>query len=332
LPPAAEIPLDAEPASEDASQPALTPAKAPRASLKERILGMSRVSQVLLASVAFVVLAAVIVVLARLLASTPAVQSFLTDYPGETPLPDGAPVGLPTWLGWQHFFNVFFMVLIIRTGLTVRRETRPSAYWAPRRDLARKVSITIWLHQSLDVIWLVNGAVFIVILFVTGQWMRIVPLSWDIIPNAVSAGIQYATLNWPTENGWVNYNSLQVLAYFTTVFIAAPLAAITGFRMSTMWPKNARRLNAAYPMEWARAVHFPVMLYFCFFIAVHVFLVFTTGALRNLNHMYNSSDVEGWTGFWFFFASLGVIAVAWFLSRPIFISSAARLFGNVTSR
>ena len=295
-------------------------------------MALSRVNQVLLASVAFVVLAAVVVIVARLLASTPALQSFLITYPGAVELPDGAPVGLPAWLGWQHFFNVFFMVLIIRTGLTVRRETRPTAYWAPRRDLTHKVSITIWFHQSLDVIWLVNGAVFIVILFITGQWMRIVPLSWDIIPNAVSAGIQYATLNWPTESGWVNYNSLQVLAYFTTVFIAAPLAAITGFRMSTMWPKNAKRLNAAYPMEWARAVHFPVMLYFCFFIAVHVLLVFTTGALRNLNHMYASSDVEGWTGFWFFLLSLGVIAIAWVLSRPIFITSAARLFGNVTSR
>jgi hypothetical protein len=48
--------------------------------------------------------------------------------------------------------------------------------------------------------------------------------------------------------------------------------------------------------------------------------------------MYASSDAEGWIGFWIFLASLAVIAVAWVFSRPIFISSAARLFGNVTSR
>ena len=162
--------------------------------------------------------------------------------------------------------------------------------------------------------------------------MRIVPTSWDVFPNALSAGLQYATLNWPVENGWVNYNSLQVLAYFTTVFIAAPLAAITGFRMSTMWPQRAKRLNAAYPMEWARAVHFPVMLYFCFFIAVHVFLVLTTGALRNLNHMYAGNDGSSWLGFWIFLASLVVIAVAWVLSLPIIVASLARIFGSVTSR
>ena len=62
------------------------------------------------------------------------------------------------------------------------------------------------------------------VLFVTGQWMRIVPTSWDVFPNAVSAALQYVSLDWPTENGWVNYNALQLLAYFTTVFIAAPLA------------------------------------------------------------------------------------------------------------
>ena len=33
-------------------------------------------------------------------------------------------------------------------------------------------------------------------------------------------------------------------------------------------------------------MHFPVMLYFVAFTVVHVALVFATGALRNLNHMY----------------------------------------------
>jgi thiosulfate reductase cytochrome b subunit len=278
------------------------------------------------------VIAGIVIIVARLLVATPVLQSFITDYPGSTELPANAPVGLPVWLGWQHFFNVFLMVLIIRSGITVRREQRPTAYFTPRRAGGHKVSLTIWFHQSLDFLWLINGVIFIVLLFVTGQWMRIVPTSWEVIPNAVSAGLQYATLDWPTENGWVNYNSLQVLAYFTTVFLAAPLAAITGFRMSAAWPAKWKKLNAAYPMEWARAVHFPVMLYFCIFIGIHVFLVLTTGALRNLNHMYASSDVVNWVGFWIFTASLVVIAGAWAAARPLVIAPIARLFGAVTSR
>ena len=269
------------------------------------------------------------VLLVRWLLSLSGMQDFLAAYPGEYHLPEGAPVGFPAWLGWQHFFNVFLMVLIIRTGLTVRTEKRPAVFWASKRNPKSKVSLTIWFHQSLDLLWIVNGAIFIVLLFVTGQWMRIVPTSWEVFPNALSAALQYVSLDWPTENGWVNYNSLQQLAYFTTVFLAAPLAIITGVRMSGIWPKNAKALNKAYPVEWARAVHFPVMLYFVAFIAVHVILVFATGALRNLNHMYAGTDAENWVGFWLFVASLVVIAAAWIAARPLVLAPIARLFGSV---
>jgi len=280
-----------------------------------------------------------VVVLTRWLVSLEPLQDFLTTYPGESHLPDGAPVGLPAWLGWQHFFNVFLMVLIIRSGLQVRTEKRPSMFWSPRWNPKRKISISLWLHQSLDILWIVNGIVFIVLLFVTGQWMRVVPTSWDVIPNALSAAIQYVSLDWPTENGWVNYNSLQVLAYFTTIFIAAPLAVITGVRMSGIWPPNARTLNRLYPVEVARAIHFPVMLYFVAFIIVHVALVFATGALRNLNHMYAAQGsvdptayAANWTGFWIFFASLVVIVAGWIAARPLVLAGIARAFGKVSGR
>lgn len=283
--------------------------------------------------------AAMAVLLVRVVLSLPAMQDFLHTYPGEYHLPEGAPVGIPAWLGWQHFFNAFFMVLIIRTGLQIRREKRPAVFWTPRGNKKGKTSLTIWFHQALDVLWLVNGAVFVVLLFATGQWMRIVPTSWEVFPNAVSAALQYVSLDWPTENGWVNYNSLQQLAYFSTVFVAAPLAALSGFRMGGLWPRKNARLSAAYPIEWARRIHFPVMLFFVVFIFVHVALVFATGALRNLNHMYAAQgSVDGvayadnWTGFWMFFASLVVIAAAWVAARPIVIAPVARLFGDVSGR
>ncbi len=268
----------------------------------------------------------------RWLISLEGMQDFLRTYPGEYHLPEGAPVGLPAWLGWQHFFNVFLMVLIIRSGLQVRTEKRPGVFWAPRRNPKGKISLALWFHQSLDILWVLNGLVFLVLLFVTGQWMRIVPTSWEVFPNAVSAVLQYVSLDWPTENGWVNYNALQQLAYFTTVFIAAPLAIVTGVRMSGFWPKNARALNKAYPIEWARAVHFPVMLYFVVFIVIHVLLVLATGALRNLNHMYAAQDAVNWVGFWIFVASLGVIAAAWAAARPLVLAPIAKLFGTVSGR
>lgn len=272
------------------------------------------------------------VVAVRWLLSLEPMQEFLTAYPGEYELPEGAPVGIPPWLGWQHFFNVFLIVLIIRSGLQVRTEKRPSVFWSPRNNGKRKISLNLWFHQSLDLLWVTNGVIFVVLLFVTGQWMKIVPTSWAVFPNAISAGLQYVSLDWPTENGWVNYNSLQQFAYFATVFIAAPLAIATGVRMSGIWPKNATTLNRLYPVEWARAVHFPVMLYFVLFIIAHVTLVLATGALRNLNHMYASQDAVNWVGFWIFVASLVVIAAGWVAARPLVLAPIARLFGKVSGR
>jgi thiosulfate reductase cytochrome b subunit len=275
--------------------------------------------------------ATIVVQLTRWFIGLDFMQEFMATYPGETHLPEGAPVGLPAWLGWQHFFNVFLIVLIIRSGLQVRTERRPPATWTPRwaKGGQGRISLTLWFHQSLDLLWFANGLVFVVLLFATGQWMRVVPTSWEVIPNAISALLQYLSLDWPLENGWVNYNSLQVLAYFATIFIAAPLAAITGVRMSGLWPKNATTLNRIYPVEWARAVHFPVMLYFVAFIVVHVTLVLLTGALRNLNHIYAAQDADGWLGFWLFVASLVVIAGAWIAARPTVLAPIAGLFGKV---
>ncbi|MDQ0895683.1 cytochrome b/b6 domain-containing protein [Agromyces ramosus] len=274
--------------------------------------------------------ATIVVQLTRWFLGLDFMQDFLATYPGEVHLPEGAPVGLPAWLGWQHFFNAFLIVLIIRSGLQMRTEKRPVAFWTPRwSKLGRKISLNLWFHQALDVLWLVNGVIFVVLLFATGQWMRVVPTSWEYLPNAVSAGLQYLSLDWPLENGWVNYNSLQVLAYFATIFIAAPLAVATGVRMSGVWPKNAATLTRVYPVEWARAVHFPVMLYFVAFIVVHVVLVFTTGMLRNLNHMYAAQDADNWLGFWIFVTSLVVIAAAWVAARPTVLAPIAGVFGKV---
>ncbi|MDZ8201008.1 cytochrome b/b6 domain-containing protein [Microbacterium sp. SSW1-59] len=322
--------------------PGRAPRSAPPAPEARRVGPFTRLQwagAVLVGGIGIVYAAGMLVLAMRWFASTEPMQAFLTAFPGEYHLPDGAPVGLPAWLGWQHFFNVFLMVLIIRTGLRVRTEKRPTAFWAPRTDPKRKISLNLWFHQSLDILWVVNGLVFVVLLFATGQWMRIVPTSWEVFPNALSAAIQYLTLDWPTENGWVNYNSLQQLAYFTTVFVAAPLAIITGVRMSGIWPSGNKALNRAYPVEWARALHFPVMLFFVLFIFVHVVLVLSTGALRNLNHMYAAQGTvdpgayaDNWTGFWIFAASLVVIAGAWVAARPLVLAPIARLFGTVSGR
>jgi thiosulfate reductase cytochrome b subunit len=256
-------------------------------------------------------------------------SDFVRRYPGSYRLPAFAPVGQPVWLEWQHFLSAFFMLLIIRTGIQIRAEKKPPANWSPRWNSTRRISITLWLHQSLDLLWIVNGIVFVVALFVTGQWVRVVPTSWAVFPDALSAALQYASMNWPTEDGWVNYNSLQLLSYFVVIFLMAPLAAVTGVRLSGLWPKRWERLSRVYPVQLARAVHFPTMIAFSVFIVIHVTLVLATGALRNLNHMYGHSDAVNWTGFWFFVGALVVMAAGWVAARPLVVAPIASLFGKV---
>lgn len=291
--------------------------------------GASKSTSPWLWGAALVALAAIGVLAARWFVGTDTGASFIERYDGRQPLPDGAPVGFPAWLTWSHFFNMFLMAMIIKTGLTQRTEKKPAAYWAPRSRPREKISVNLWLHIVLDLAWIVLGVIFYILLFATGQWMRIVPTSWETIPHAVSAGLQYLSLDWPSENPWVYYNSLQELSYFLVVFVASPLAIVSGARMSPLWPKQWNFL----PMRAARAIHYPTMLFYVIFLVIHVALVLTTGVRGNLNAMFAATDdPTGWTGTILFFIAMAVIAGGWALARPMFVAPLAAKTGNVTQR
>ena len=280
-----------------------------------------------------------VVLAARWLRDLPAVAQFLVAFPGESALPAGAPVGFPAWLGWQHFLNGFLLLLVVRTGWQLRHQTRPDTFWIRRNTgLIRtanpptRLTLAAWFHLSLDTLWVLNGVIYVVLLFVSGQWVRVVPTSWDVIPNALSAALQYASFVWPTTNGWVNYNALQLLAYFVTIFIASPLAILTGLRLSPLWSVRMRRLTPIVPLGPTKTVHWLTMLWFIGFTAVHVTLVLTTGAVRNLNHLYAVRDDESWIGVAVFAASLIVMALAWAAARPALLRRIAGLGGEVIHR
>ena len=163
--------------------------------------------------------------------------------------------------------------------------------------LRHSIGLARWWHLGTDSLWLLNGLVFYVLLFTTGQWRRVVPTTWAVFPNALSVLIQYLSLHWPTENGWVAYNSLQLLAYFITIFVAAPLALITGLGMSPALSTRFKRVSRVLSIQTARSLHFLVLVWFLVFIVMHVTLVFTTGLLNNLNHVYAARNDDSWIGF-----------------------------------
>jgi thiosulfate reductase cytochrome b subunit len=281
--------------------------------------------------------AVMVILLARGLRELPQVQSFILDYPGPSTIPEWTPPGLPAWIGWQHFLNTLFLLLIVRSGWRMRTVLRPEGHWMRRNTLLRtksrprRISLDLWWHLAVDILWVANGVVFVVLLILTGQWARVVPTHWDVIPNAMSVAIQYASFEWPTENSWVNYNALQLLTYFLTIFIAAPLAVITGIRLSPWWIGPLTRLDRFYPARWAKRLHYPTMLYFVGFVVVHLTLVFATAALRNLNHMWASRDETSWWGAGIFTLALVVMVIAWITAKR-FMLGAAKLTGDVVIR
>jgi len=327
------------------------------------------------------VLLIVAVATAQGLRDVPSVQQFIQRYPGTVDVPGAEDnAGFPAWLGWQHFFNLFLMIFIIRSGVQIMTD-HPRLYWTrhstPGKEWFRfqkpvptdplwtakqdsvslpgqvglpgirhSIGLARWWHLGIDTLWLANGLVFFVLLFATGHWRRLVPTSWEVLPNAVSVMIQYLSLDWPTENGWVAYNSLQLIAYFITVFVAAPLAVITGLGMSPALSTRLRRISTVLSIQTARSLHFLVMVWFLLFIVIHVTLVFTTGLLRNLNHMYAGRDDGSWLGFWVFAASMVVVIAGWVAATPFtlrhprvvqrvgyaLIGPAQRLFEHVDSK
>lgn len=287
--------------------------------------------------------AVVIVLVVRWLVSLTPIADFMRTYPGVSELPSWAPVGFPLWLSILHFLAGAFLLFIVLSGWSVRRTrrggARPREFWIRDNDrLVRtrnppvRITLTSWWHLTVDSLWVVTGIVFVVLLFATGQWVRIVPTRWDVIPNAISAGLQYVSMNWPSADGWINYNALQLLTYFVTVFVAAPLAVLTGIRLAPGFSVQWRRFDKVFPLPVARIIHFSVMIWFVAFTVVHVSLVLLTGALRNLNHMYALRDDQSWLGLIVFVASLIVIAVAWALLRPPRLDAVAELTGSVKRR
>lgn len=287
---------------------------------------------------------------AQQLRTIPEVQAFIQKYPGTGSFSQPVESGFPWWLRYQHYLNLFLMLFMIRSGLQILADhprlyldgnCTPGRDWfrlrgpVPRHQVwtAKQDSVTLpkwlglpgirhsiglarWWHFSLDTLWLLNGIIFYILLFSTDQWMRLIPQSWDIIPNAISTAIQYASLDFPPRSGWLQYNGLQMIAYFTTVFVAAPLAMITGLLQSPAIAARFKTAKGLLNRQVARTVHFAVLGYFIAFVLVHVTMVFATGLIRNLNHITRGVNDNSYGGLAMFGIGVALIVAAWVLATP----------------
>src|SRR5512133_1567086 len=198
--------------------------------------------------------------------------------------------------------------------------TLPS--WLGIPGLRHTIGLARWWHFPVDLLWMLNGIAFYVLLFATDQWRRLVPLTWEVFPNALSTAIQYASLNFPVDQGWTRYNGLQQLSYFVTIFIAAPLSIATGLLQSPAISNRLGLLGTVLNRQVVRSIHFISFLWFAFFIVAHGIMVFVTGLRQNTNHMFAGVDSANWIGFPIFVLAMVLVAAAWWMASPVTIRHA----------
>jgi methionine sulfoxide reductase catalytic subunit len=301
---------------------------------------------------------------ARELRTFPFINEFIAQYPGHSSTAVSYS-GFPLWVRIQHVLNLFLMMFIIRSGIQILAD-HPRLYWnnnctpgtewfrfqhpVPKDVLwtAKDDAVTIpswlgipgirhsiglarWWHFSCDLLWLTNGIIFYILLFSTHQWQRLVPTSLDVFPNALSTMLQYLSLQMPMDNGWIRYNSLQQIAYFLTVFVAAPLAVFTGLMQAPAISNTFGWLGKTFNRQVARSIHFLILLWFVQFIGIHITMVFITGMRRNLNHITLGNDTFGWTGTIIAAVAIALLVVAWFWASPFTLKN-SRLVQQVGHR
>ncbi|HEY2910884.1 MAG TPA: molybdopterin-dependent oxidoreductase [Gemmataceae bacterium] len=255
---------------------------------------------------------------------------------------EAPPHGFPFWLRITHYVNFLFMILLVRSGLQILMD-HPRLYWnlhcTPGSEWLRLTPLKVptdrvwtakddsrylspWIglpgyrhtigmarhwHFLSVLFWVGNGIIYVSLLFGTGQWRRLVPTSWNIIPDAWAYFVQYVTLHMPPEpDAYVRYNPLQQLTYFGVVFVLAPLAIFSGPSMS---PALTNRFKW-YPKvpgnrQVGRSLHFLMLCAFVLFLIMHVALVIITGIVKNMNHIVIGANDFVLLGLW-----LGILGIA----------------------
>ncbi len=303
-------------------------------------------------------IAAALLVLVPVLAAW--IEFLVAGLPYIPPVPQiypnnfAGPHGFPLWVRYCHFFNFLFLMMLIRSGLSIlfdhprlyfNNDCTPGSEWIrftpihvptdrvwTAKDDARYISPivatpgyrhTVGIARSWHFLnvygFIITGILFIVMLFDTEQWRRLVPQSTLVLLQAWNTWVHYVTLHLPPEpNGFYGYNALQQIAYFAVVFVFGPLAILSGIAMSpalvNRFPHYAKLFGGR---QSGRSIHFLIMLSFVAFIVVHVALVAMTGFVRNMNHIVMGTDDQNRTGMILGFVGIGGVVLSWIAAHYV---------------
>jgi methionine sulfoxide reductase catalytic subunit len=255
--------------------------------------------------------------------------------------------GFPVWLRYAHFINLIFITLLIRSGIEIL-SALPKLYWKdhatpgtewikftkkvmPKNrlwtSLDEEESFSPWIalpgrknlglgrhwHFTSAIFWGVNGIVYYVMLFSSGEWVRLIPTSPSIFSEAIQTALTYASFHSPPPGD--PYNPLQQLTYFVVIFLLGPFMIATGAAMSpsidARFPKYPKIFGGR---QAARSLHFLGMIAFLLFIAGHLSMVFIERFPQNMGNIVfgngeNTSLATAIGLFAFYLASVVIVHV-----------------------
>jgi DMSO/TMAO reductase YedYZ molybdopterin-dependent catalytic subunit/thiosulfate reductase cytochrome b subunit len=224
------------------------------------------------------------------------------------------PSFFPWWVVITHFLNIFFMVLLFRSGLEVL-SAFPKFYWhddcPPGREWLRlskkmyaadsrrpwssldeeeswsplialpgrkKLGLGRHWHFLSVQFWILTGAVYVAMVFASGYWHYLIPTSWSIVPDSIRSIGTYLQFHIPAKIPGQPFEPAQKLAYFLVIFVLAPVQILTGAAMSPSVLARFPRFGKLFGgKQGARSLHFLGLCAFAAFIVVHVFMVIVHG-------------------------------------------------------
>lgn len=267
--------------------------------------------------------------------------------------------GSSHWLTLTHFFNFLFLTLLVRSGIQIL-SNHPRLYWndncTPGSEWIKftkkqvpldriytstddAVHFPSWMslpggkrtlglarhwHFLCATLWMINGFIYVALLFFTDSWRRLIPTSWDIFSKAFKTLITYLSFHLPPAVDFHPYDPLQQLSYAFIVFICAPLTILTGIAMS---PAFAARFPWYIKLfggrQSARSLHFLLTMIYLGFLIFHVTLVSVTGFAKNMVHIVLGKSVGNATqAIWLGALGIGAVVVLhiavsiWSKKRP----------------
>ena len=212
----------------------------------------------------------------------------------------------PLWLRASHLINFVLIGMLLRSGWEIlaslprlwwSNDSAPGKEWLKftRHELPKEEGVYTSLmdeksasplltlpgrknvglgrhwHALASSLWLLNGLVYVVLLFATGLWRRIIPTSWDIVPQAWDSLVVYLGFGVPDIEHFQPYDALQMLGYTFVIFILAPVMIATGIAMSpAVRSRFPGYLKALGGHQGARSIHFIAMVMMSLFIVMHV--------------------------------------------------------------